>query len=93
VEFFTPISDENSRLVSQSGLFTRGPAGVDLESWTKKQFPSASKIKLMKIFLPDTDRDLALKALNRMNINHASLFPDPYGASKYCNFELEIAGY
>jgi hypothetical protein len=38
VEFIRPMSDENARLVHQGGLFTRAPEGVDLETWTRRQF-------------------------------------------------------
>ena len=39
LEFVRPLSDENSRLVSQGGLFTRGPIGVDIEQWMQKSYP------------------------------------------------------
>jgi hypothetical protein len=33
VDLVRPMSDENSRLVNQRGLFTRGPNNVSLEKW------------------------------------------------------------
>src|SRR5258706_5284072 len=36
LDFYQPLSDENARLVSQSGLFTRTPDGVSIEHWIKK---------------------------------------------------------
>src|SRR5271166_3938008 len=33
VEFIDPMSDENQRLVSQGGLFTRSPIGTPIEQW------------------------------------------------------------
>jgi len=93
VEFIRPMSDENQRLVSQGGLFTRTPDDIDLVSWVKKSFPGEKGYVLMKLYVPSRDRKQCLKALNRMNINHLSLFPDLYGASKFCNLFAEIEKY
>jgi hypothetical protein len=94
VEFVRPFSDENSRLVSQGGLFTRAPDGVDVEAWVKANFEDATPdVVLAKIEIPNGDRHLCLRSLNRMNINHLSLFPDLFGASRYCNFDLMIKYY
>ena len=83
-EFFQPRSDENSRLVAQSGLFSRCPIGTDVESWVAEHF-AGEKVKatLLKVFIPYSERSECLKALNVMNINHATLFPDLYGAGKH----------
>ncbi|MBX3705673.1 MAG: FRG domain-containing protein [Pseudomonadales bacterium] len=94
LRFIRPLSDENSRLVSQGGLFTRAPPGKDLESWVRESTPTDHKgATLIKVLIPNRDRDLALRNLNRMNINHLSLFPDLYGASKFCNVFSEIDKY
>jgi len=94
VELVEPLSDENPRLVSQGGLFTRSPDGVDLESWFRQQFAGdTSTMRLVKITIPSADRELALRNLNRMNINHLSLFPDLYGASRFTNLDLLIKKY
>jgi hypothetical protein len=93
VEFIRPMSDENQRLVNQGGLFTRSPDGIDLESWVKRNFSGEKNYILMKILIPNKNREECLKTLNRMNINHLSLFPDLYGASKFCNLFGEIEKY
>ncbi len=93
VEFVRPLSDENARLVSQGGLFTRAPDRQDLESWVKANFKGEKSYILIKITIPDKDREFCLRSLNRMNINHLSLFPDLYGASKHCNLSAEIKKY
>lgn len=36
VDFIDPMSDENQRLVSQGGLFTRAPVGISIERWWLK---------------------------------------------------------
>jgi FRG domain len=71
---------------------TRSPDGQDLESWVKSNFRGKNYI-LIKITIPDKDRELCLRSLNRMNINHLSLFPDLYGASRHCNLSAEIKKY
>jgi hypothetical protein len=93
VEFVEPLSDENNRLVSQGGLFTRGPDSVLLEQWILGAFPEDLKAHLLKITIPNKDRVVALRSLNRMNINHLSLFPDLDGASKFANLHLVIDHY
>jgi len=94
IKFIQPLSDENPRLVNQSGLFSKAPIGIDIETWVKEKFAEISnRIYLMKIVLPDQERDIVLKALNRMNINHLTLFPDLSGASEFCNTSLKIRKY
>lgn len=95
VRFIRPQSDENQRLVSQAGLFTRVPTGQTLESWVQDNNPdnNESQFTLLKILIPNKDRDNCLRMLNRMNINHLSLFPDLGGASQYCNLFSEIESY
>jgi hypothetical protein len=93
IEFVEPQSDENARLVNQNGLFTRGPDGKDLEAWIVDNFPDDTMRRLIKLTIPEADRTVALRSLNRMNINHLSLFPDLFGASKFANLDLRIKNY
>lgn len=94
VELVRPMSDENARLVNQRGLFTRGPNNVPLEEWIQEHSDDKSPAwSLIKITIPKAGAEDCLRYLNRMNINHATLFPDLYGASQFCNFDLEIAEY
>jgi hypothetical protein len=92
ISFVEPLSDENSRLVNQGGLFTKGPEGLPLDEWLTSLVPEPNSV-LARIMIPNKDRDDCLLALNDMNINHLSLFPDLYGASKYCNQALAVADY
>lgn len=93
IEFIKPLSDENQRLVNQNGLFSRSPDNVTLEKWIETNFSSDQTYILMRILIPNKDRNECLKTLNRMNINHLTLFPDLYGASEYCNVFGEIKSY
>lgn len=89
-----PRNYHDQRLISQGGLFTRGPNGVDIETWVHTYFRGGNRYwKLVRINLPSSERAVALKALNRMNINHLSLFPDLSGAARYCGMALEVTDY
>ena len=93
VKIFRPLSDENKRLVSQRGLFTRGPNNVDLETWVRTHSTADKHIELMKITIPHNGVQECLRYLNRMNISHSTLFPDLPGASDFCNTHLLIKKY
>jgi len=90
IEFIEPFTDDNPRLLSQGGLFTRAPVGVPIERWVAQQFAGTQATILLKIEIPDADRLTCLKTLERMNINHLSLFPDLTGASRYTNLKFEL---
>lgn len=93
VEFFTPLQDESSRLVNQNGLFSRCTAGKSLDQWVSEKFPKEKGGILLKILIPDEGREECLRTLNKMNINHLTLFPDLYGASNFCNMADSITKY
>lgn len=94
VKFIRPLSDENQRLVSQGGLFTRVLTGKTVEAWVTAHHPAdVNGQTLIKILIPNTDRGNCLQTLNRMNINYLSLFPDLSGASRFCNLHSEIERY
>jgi len=93
IEFISPFSDENMRLVSQGGLFTRCADGIDIEKWIENNFNNEKYFTLLKINIPNSEREICLKSLNRMNINYLSLFPDLTGSAKHCNLDLEIYKY
>ena len=93
MEFIKPFSDENQRLVNQSGLFSRAPDDTGIKIWVTQNFNDSNSYTLMKIFVPNKDREISLRTMNRMNINHLTLFPDLYGASIFCNLFAEIKKY
>jgi hypothetical protein len=89
-----PHNNDNNRLVSQAGLFTRVPFGKSIEDWVKENFNGESEVmNIIKINIPDGDREECLIGLNRMNINHLSLFPDLHGSCNHCNMSLSIERY
>ena len=87
------MTDDNARLINQSGLFTRSPNGEDVTPFVQRLFGGKASAALIRVSIPNSERVTALLALNRMNINHLTLFPDLYGASVFCNLALEIEGY
>lgn len=102
VDFVEPLQNDNSRLVSQAGLFSFSPideGGSLVESilnYLKELDPpiyidTPEKVAeyILKIFIKNNDREGCLAHLLRMNIHAANLFPDLIGASDYCNAWLE----
>lgn len=92
IELVSPLTDENQRLVNQSGLFSRSPDDKTLPEAIKEACDEPGII-LLKIMIPNREREKCLKTLERMNINHVTLFPDIYGASIHCNHALTIKDY
>lgn len=88
--FIDPITDHISRLISQSGIFTKQPLDFDLPSWVENQFTAEKTAYLFKIDIANSERLKILRQLRQMNIHHGSLFPDLLGASKFCNDTLEL---
>lgn len=94
LEFVRPAQDDNARLVAQAGLFSRTPVGITVDDWIRLNLKGqAEGLALIKVQIPNKGREECLKALNRMNINHLSLFPDLLGAAVHCNTALEIKKY
>lgn len=92
VSIINPLSNHNQRLLNQRGLFLKIPTGVDLEKWIKPS-EKFSWVTLYKISFPDKIRSDALAALDSMNINYLTLFPDITGSSLHTNYQLESEPY
>lgn len=91
-----PSIDDHGRLVNQAGLFTFAPYSEILESSLEQHLIESgvdtNNVKelskyICRIHIPNepSTRNNCLKKLHKMNIHHASLFPDLIGASGYCN--------
>lgn len=96
LNIISPQVDDNSRLVSQRGLFTISLiSSYDIESWVRSYFKKSTSAVMIKISIIENmgERVSFLRFLNRMNINYLSLFPDLDGAAKHCNMQLEIDDY
>jgi len=89
-EIDSPV-DENVRLLSQKGKFTKTPDGKSIEEFLKDNIKlQGSHPVLFRIDIPENFRELFLRHLNSMNINHSTIFPDLTGAAELTNRELEI---
>ena len=86
-----PDSDDNKRLLGQSGLFSKGPVMKHVDDWVKEKAQNSNESILLKLtFSGEFEfRKSALKKLKLMNITHSTLFPDLSGASLYCNIVAE----
>ena len=95
LDIISPQVDDNSRLISQQGVFMKLSCFDDVEKWVKKHFKGSSTSVLFKIKIPEKqgDREAFLRFLNRMNINYLTLFPDVHGAALNSNMRLEVADY
>lgn len=94
--FIQPRGNDHIRLINQAGLFTISPRDTSdtLESYIIKvlansgvDVESADEMSqyICKIHIPNIDKISCMNHLRKMNIHHASLFPDLFGSSLYCN--------
>jgi hypothetical protein len=84
-------SDDNPRLIAQAGRFTKtNRTGESVEELIGRTTISESGMQLLEIILPESLKKPGLSALNQMNINYRTMFPDTIGAAKYCNSQLHI---
>lgn len=94
--FIQPRGNDHIRLINQAGLFTISPRDTSdtLESYIIKvlgqsgiDIENADELSqyICKIHIPNIDKISCMNHLRKMNIHHASLFPDLFGSSLYCN--------
>lgn len=94
IEEIDSPSDENLRLRSQLGKFTKTPKGLSIEKFILKHIKlTGFNPILYRVNIPENLRDSFLRHLNSMNINHATIYPDLIGASGNTNRELEVLLY
>jgi hypothetical protein len=77
------------RLVAQSGTFVV-PGLIDKSLDQILDRYSSKEPLISKIILPQAMREEAMRALYRMNVTNATLFPDLDGLARSIAFELEI---
>lgn len=91
LRFIVPDTDDNKRLLGQSGLFSKGPVMSSVDDWVRRHLGSTTYPVLRKLVLPGDHafRKRCLRTLELMNLNHSTIFPDLIGASRYCNVIAE----
>jgi hypothetical protein len=57
----------------------------DLKAASEEEEAGIIARYICKIYIKNEDREGCMRHLKRMNVHHASLFPDLIGASEYCN--------
>jgi len=57
----------------------------ELRAASEDEQPQILARYICKIYIKNEGRDACVRHLRRMNVHHASLFPDLIGASDYCN--------
>lgn len=87
----TTIMQKLNRItLNQSGLFSKTPAGEDVEEFIKNNIDLTGMSPILyKIKIPDSQREMFLRHLEAMNIHDSSLFSDIEGAAGYANRSLE----
>lgn len=100
IRVIEPRQDEYGRLVNQAGLFTYSPYDETIESYLINTLAEDEQLNIdlddadtlanyvCKLYIANEDRDGCLRHLKRMNVHHASLFPDLLGASQFCNIQI-----
>ncbi len=88
--WFGEPAEMDRRLVAQSGLFVvPGQLHQSLSDILQHYDPAGSLLK--KIVLPLRLRERAMNSLYRMNITHATLFPDMEGLARSIGYEMEVS--
>lgn len=62
---------------------TEQPEGEEVKEMSEE--PRILAKYICKIYIRNEDREGCIRHLRRMNVHHASLFPDLIGAADYCN--------
>jgi hypothetical protein len=90
IEVVIPLSNHNSRLVSQQGLFLKIPLNCSFEKMLNDYKDESKGGSFFKIIFTNNFREEALLILQNMNITQANLFPDLIGSALHSNFQFEM---
>ncbi len=88
--FLGSLAYDNPRIVGQAGLFTFVPAHLPVDEWVVTHFKHSEKRPvLLRFLIRNKNRNDCLAALNRMNLNGRTIYPDREGAAIHGNYLLE----
>lgn len=82
---FSPYDDTIENKLATKLADGDGFEDEELSSASEEEQPDILAKYICKIYIRNEERDECLRHLRRMNVHHASLFPDLIGASEYCN--------
>ena len=101
ISVLEPKRDDHGRLVNQAGLFTvcydetienqlqtSLKEKEELVNADEDSLPALFATYICKIYIKNELQSECITHLRKMNVHHASLFPDLIGASEYCNLTL-----
>lgn len=89
LDFVTPFSKNNPRMIAQRGLFTYSHTYQSVEEWVAEAFDGENLPVLIRILIRNVPTQHAIRWLNRAGISDRTLFPDLEGISAFSNRTLE----
>jgi len=85
LDFVTPFSRNNPRLIAQQGLFTYSHVYQSVEDWVREVFEGEDLPVLIRFLIRNVPTMDAVRWLNRHGINDRNLFPDLEGIARFSN--------
>lgn len=85
IDFLSPMTRFNFRLLSQRGLFTYCFDYRPIEEWISDVYRGSDLPILVRIRIPNVNQKECLRWLNKMGFNAQTLFPDLIGICNFCN--------
>ena len=83
LDFVTPFTRNNPRLIAQKGLFTYSHVYQSVEEWVREVFYKEDLPVLIKILIRNVTADQAVRWLNRAGVSDVTIYPDLTGISKF----------
>lgn len=85
LDFVTPFSRNNAKLLAQQGLFTFSHVYQSVEDWVREVFRGEDLPVIIRFLIRNVRTIEAVRWLNRHGINDRTLFPDLQGIAGFTN--------